>query len=377
MKKIVIVGGGIGGLTLAIALKKAGFTCEVYERSPEFREVGAAVSLWPNALRVFRELGILEAVLEKCGEIKEAYIKTAAGKVLTRSRPAYDLPAVCIHRADLLSVLLQQVPADWLHPGHELHEFAWNENGTVTATFSNGKEVLGDLLVGADGINSRVRQKIIGDGKPIYRGYTIWRGIAEVPLDQGYASETLGRGNRVGIVPIREGQFGWWATANEPFGQVDEPEGTLVKLKRIFGQWHDPIPRLFDHSPHIIKTNLGDRIPVRGWSKGNVVLIGDAAHPTTPNLGQGACMAIEGVLLLSHCLVEYGISEKALKVYEEKHYPRAQEIVKNSLLLGQIGQWQHPVLAGIRNLFFTIQPEAASLKVLDRYFGYDVTKVPV
>lgn len=377
MKKIAIIGGGIGGLTAAIALRSMGFTCDVYERSPAFKEVGAAISVWPNALRVFRHLGILHDVLEKCGEIKEAYIKTSNGRVLARTRPAYDLPAVCTHRADLLNAMLKQLPPESLHAGQELLDFHTHDTHTVILKFTNGKEISSNLLIGADGINSVVRQKIIGDGKPIFRGYTVWRGIAALPLSQGYGSETLGRGNRVGIVSIRDGLFGWWATANEFLGQDDEPEGTQIKLKRIFGNWHPPIPELFDNTPHIIKTSQLDRIPVRGWSKGNAVLIGDAAHPTTPNLGQGACMAIEGAFLLSQCLLKYGISENAFKAYENLHYPRTKDINKKSLLLGQLGQWQNPVATSIRNLFFSLQPEKASLSLLDKYFRYDVTQISI
>ena len=377
MQKISIIGGGIGGLTAAISLRSKGFTCDVYERSPAFKEVGAAISVWPNALRVFRQLGIIDEVLEKCGEVKDAYIKTNTGKILTHSRPAYDLPAVCTHRADLLNVLLNQLPAENLHAGHELVDFYTHNDNTITLAFANGKETTSNLLIGADGINSLVRQNVIGDGNPIFRGYNIWRGIAQLDFDQGYASETLGRGNRVGIVPIRAGQYGWWATANESLGQSDEPEGTRDKLKRIFGEWHSPIPQLFDHTPHIIKNSLIDRIPVRGWSKGNAVLLGDAAHPTTPNLGQGACVAIEGAFLLSQCLHKYGITQQAFKAYEAMHYSRTKDITKNSLLLGQLGQWQHSIATSFRNLFFSLQSEKASLRILDKYFNYDVTQLSV
>ncbi len=364
-------------MTAAISLRSFGFACDVYERSPEFREVGAAISVWPNALRVYRQLNMLDSVLEKCGELKEAYIKTSSGKILTRTRPAYELPAVCMHRADLLNALLQQLPSENLHAGHELQHFKTNNDNTIALRFKNGRETTYDLLIGADGINSVVRQQLLGDGEPVFRGYNIWRGIAELPLSQGYGSETLGRGNRIGIVPIRDGLFGWWATANEALGQTDEPEGTLLKLKRIFSDWHDPIPQLFDSSPQIIKNSLVDRVPRRGWSKGNAVLIGDAAHPTTPNLGQGACVAIEGAYLLSRCLAKYGISAQALSTYEALHFPRTKYINKNSLLVGQLGQWQNPVAASLRNLIFYLQPEKASLKILDKYFNYDVTQIPV
>ena len=377
MPQISIIGGGIGGLTMAIALRSKGFDCALYERSPAFQEVGAAISVWPNALRVFRKLDMLPDVLENSGEVQQAYIKTSTGRVLTRSRPAYELPAVCMHRADLLTALLKQLPPQSLHTGFELQDFEASSGADVKLRFTNGQLVSSDLLIGADGIHSVVRQRIIGDGKPLFRGYNIWRGIAHLDLEQGYASETLGRGKRVGIVPLGRGRYGWWATANESLGQVDEPEGTQAKLKRLFADWHAPIPQLFDHSPQILKTSLVDRAPVGGWSQHQAVLVGDAAHPTTPNLGQGACMAIEGAYLLAQCLATYGLTEQALRVYEKMHYPRTRAITKSSLLLGQIGQWENPVATRLRNLFFSLQSEQASFRLLDRYFGYDVTQAAV
>ncbi|GAB3182726.1 FAD-dependent monooxygenase [Telluribacter humicola] len=377
MKKIAIIGGGIGGLTAAITLKNKGFTCDVYERSPVFEEVGAAISVWPNALRVFRKLQILDDVLENCGEIKEAYIKTSTGKVLARTQPVYDLPAVCTHRADLLAALLKQLPPENLHPGHELSDFYTHADGSAHLKFTNGKEVDADLVIGADGIHSALRKKIKGDEVPLFRGYNLWRGIAKLPLEQGYASESLGRGNRVGIVPIRDGLFGWWATANETQGLSDEPESTHEKLKRIFSTWHDPIPQLFDNTPAIIKNSLIDRAPTGGWSTANPVLLGDAAHPTTPNLGQGACMAIEGAYLLTESLYKYGISDRALKIYEQAHFQRTKEITNNSLMLGWLGQLQNPLAANLRNLFFYVQPDKVSMQILDKYFNYDVTNIEI
>lgn len=377
MQTISIVGGGIGGLTAAIALNRKGFRCDVYERSALFSEVGAAISVWPNALRVFQQLGFLNQVLAKAGVIKDAFIKTKAGKTLSHTQPNYELPAVCMHRADLLAVLLKQLPPEHLHTGHELARFEPPTAGPVRLKFTNGEERVSELLIGADGIHSTIRQRILGDGAPLFRGYNIWRGIAKLDLTQGYASESWGQGKRVGIVPIRDGVFGWWATANEGLGESDEPEGTLAKLNRLFRDWHAPIPQLFDHSGRIIKTSLLDRMPVGGWHQGKAVLLGDAAHPTTPNLGQGACMAIEGAYLLAECLSTYGLSEMALSRYEASHFARTQDVTQTSLRLGQMGQWQHPLATRLRDLAVSLQPRQASARMMDNYFNYDVTQTRI
>ncbi|WP_224996406.1 FAD-dependent monooxygenase [Cesiribacter sp. SM1] len=376
--KIGIIGGGIGGLTLALTLEHFGFSnYRIFEQAPAFKEIGAALSVWPNALRVYRKIGVYEQLIPYWGEIEAAYIKTSSGRVLSQVKPQYDLPAVCMHRADLHAVLLKNVPPDRLFPAHPLAEFRQEEKGAVVVNFEQQEQQTFDLLLGADGIHSRVRQQIIGDGTPIYRGYNIWRGVAALDVPQGYGSETWGRGARVGIVPIKGNSFGWWATLNEQEAESDEPEGTLRKLKRLFGGWHYPIPHLFDNSQNIIKNPLGDRLPRKGWSRGRVTLLGDAAHPTTPNLGQGACMAIEGAYLLSHCLHHYSAYEQAFAQYEKLHYPRTKEVIEQSLLNGRMGQLEHPLLVALRNGAVSLMPDKLSAKMLDKYFSYDVTAVEV
>lgn len=348
----------------------------MYEQSPEFKEVGAAISVWPNALRVYQALGMLEQVLANSGEFSAAYIRTASGKILSRTRPRYELPSICMHRADLLRVLLQHVPEQQLKAGHKLASFTRQQDKWLLQ-FENGYQATCDLLIGADGINSVVRQQLIGDGPPLYRGYNIWRGVARLPLEVGYGSETMGKGARVGIVPIKDGLFGWWVALNEPFGQTDEPEGTRNKLKCLFGDWHDPIPALFERTEEILKNPVGDRKPTRGWSRDKAVLLGDAAHPTTPNLGQGACMAIEGAWLLAAALAKHGIGDAALQRYEDLHFPRTKDVNENSLMIGKIGQQSGSVATALRNFAFAAMPSSLTMKQIDKYFGYDVTRVQV
>jgi 2-polyprenyl-6-methoxyphenol hydroxylase-like FAD-dependent oxidoreductase len=250
-------------------------------------------------------------------------------------------------------------------------------NGQVEIIFANGKSSVFDAVIGADGIHSIVRKNIINDGDPIFRGYNIWRGVVKTNFDIGYASETYGKGKRVGIVPIKDGVYGWWATYNEGFLKDDEPEGTKQKLKRLFGNWHYPIPELIENSENILKNSLSDRIPHKGWTKGNITLIGDAAHPTTPNLGQGGCMAIEGAYLLAKCINKYGLSSKAYEIYEKYQFPRSKEIINESLKLGKMGQITNPILITLRNFFFKIIPSSVAMKMIDKHFSYRVTELKI
>lgn len=303
-------------------------------------------------------------------------MKTDQGKILAQTEPRYQLPAMCLHRADLHAILLKHADATF-YASHELNAFQSTPDGKVSVSFKNGVFRIFDAVIGADGLHSVVRQGIIGDGKPIFRGYNIWRGIAESNIDIGYASESYGKGKRVGIVPIRNGQFGWWTTVNEKFMESDEPEETKQKLLRLFADWHHPIPELISKTDHIIKNSLSDRIPVSGWSKGNCTLLGDAAHPTMPTLGQGGCIAIEGAYILGEIIKKYGVTESVFQRYESLHYHRAKSIIEDSLQLGKIGQLENSMAVYLRNLLMGLTPSSFTLKVVDKYFLYDVTSMKI
>ncbi len=375
-KKIAIIGGGIAGLTFALSLKSEEYECHIFEKKESFGEIGAAISVFPNALSVMDELGLYSNILKTAGELKKILIKTSKGTTLGYSEPKGEYPVICIHRADLHRVLLNHTSAK-LFENHGLKSIAETHDHKLRLVFENGKSDLFDAVIGADGIHSEVRKYVINDGLPFFRGYNIWRGVVKTNFDIGHGSETLGKGQRVGIVPIKEGVYGWWATCNEEFMQDDEPEGTRVKLKRLFGDWHHPIPSLIEETEVILKNSLSDRIPTKGWSKNNVVLIGDAAHPTTPNLGQGGCTAIEGAYLLSKCIDKYGLTEKAYNRYEELHFDRAKQINLESLRLGKIGQLSNPLAIFLRNLLFYITPSRISVKLLSKYFNRRVTKLKI
>ncbi|MCK0132646.1 FAD-dependent monooxygenase [Flavobacteriaceae bacterium F08102] len=375
-KKIAIIGGGIAGLTFARSLTREDYEIHIFEKKESFKEIGAAISVFPNALCVMDDLGLLEEILQNSGQFKTVYLKTSKGKILSKSKPKSDYPVICIHRADLHGILLKNIEAN-IYNDFTLKNIVHLGNGQVTIQFENGENKVFDAVIGADGIHSEVRKHIINDGEPIFRGYNIWRGVVKANFEIGYGSETYGKGKRVGIVPIKDGVYGWWATCNEAFLQDDSPEGTKQKLKRLFGNWHHPIPELIENTEEILKNSLTDRIPHSGWTKGNITLIGDAAHPTTPNLGQGGCIAIEGAYLLAKCINKYGLSPKAYEVYEKYQFPRSKEIVNESLKLGKIGQISNPILIALRNVLFKITPSSIAMRMIDKYFSYRVTELKI
>jgi len=375
-KKIAIIGGGIAGLTFARSFKSKEYEIHIFEKKDQFGEIGAAISVFPNALCVMDELGILNSILESSGQFKTVYLKTDKGTILSKSEPKSDYPVICIHRAVLHSILLENIDAK-LYQNYTLKDLSHLENGKINLTFSTGETQVFDAVIGADGVHSVVRKYIINDGDPIFRGYNIWRGVVKTNFEIGYASETFGKGQRVGIVPIKDGVYGWWATCNEAYMQDDKPETTKEKLNRLFGNWHYPIPDFINNTEHILKNSLIDRKPKKGWTKGNVILIGDAAHPTTPNLGQGGCMAIEGAYILAKSIKKYGLTQKAYDRYEELQYTRSENIVNESLKLGKMGQLENPILIFLRNTAFKLMPSNVAMKLIDKYFSYRVIKLEI
>lgn len=375
-KRIAIIGGGIAGLSFARCLGQEEYEVHIFEKKANFGEVGAAISVFPNALCVMDELGLLPEILQNSGQFKTVYLKTDKGSILSKSEPKSDYPVICIHRGDLHSILLKDIDAI-LYRDHSLLDLSHQENGQVKLAFENGVQEVFDAVIGADGVHSAVRKHILQDGEPVFRGYNIWRGVVKTNFEIGYGSETFGTGQRVGIVPIKDGVYGWWATCNEAYMQDDNPKGSKAKLKRLFGDWHHPIPDLIEQTGQILKNSLVDRIPKRGWTKGQACLLGDAAHPTTPNLGQGGCMAIEGAYILAKSIKKYGLNAQAFDRYEELQFPRSEKIVKESLKLGQMGQLSNPILVNLRNLAFKLMPSSVAMKMIDQYFSYRVTKLEI
>ena len=370
----IVVGGGIGGLSAAIALRRAGIQAEVHERAPELREVGAGIGLMPNATRQLRRWGLLDDVIRRGFVFTGGEMRDARGAVLTRMHfPRSDAPGVLIHRADLHAVLADALPPWAVRTGAEFQRLRQTAEG-VEAEFGEAGAAEGPFLVGADGLWSAVRAQLLGDGEPVYRGYPVWRGVASAgAVEWSSLTETLGRGLRFGTVPIGGGRVAWWATANEPADADDGAEGRKARLLRLFAAWHRPIPQLIEATPEdeILKNGTYDRPPVRRWGTGRVTLLGDAAHPTTPNLGQGGCMAIEDAAVLARCLSQTEDVPAALRAYERRRFRRTAWITRESLRYGRVAQWQHAGAVRLRDTLFRLAPPAVTRATFRRIFAFE------
>jgi 2-polyprenyl-6-methoxyphenol hydroxylase-like FAD-dependent oxidoreductase len=375
-KKLIVAGGGIGGLTAALALHRAGFDATVYERAPAFTEIGAGMSLWPNATRVLHSLGVLEQVLTSGEPVTQFNLHRPNGKLISAiAMTGFQTPALCIHRADLHRALRTQLPEGCLKSGLRVESFAQESNGVV-ARFAGGLEASADGLIAADGINSAVRAQIHGEGAPIYRGYCIWRGIApQIPgATKGHISETWGAGRRFGVMPMGEGRVCWYATRNSPPSQSDAPGGRKAEVSALFKDWHEPIPELIEATniADIIKNDARDRKPLKRWGDRRVTLLGDAAHPITPNVGQGACLAIEDAACLAKCLLASSDVTSAFRAYESLRRPRTAHIARQARRIGAIGQWENPWIVRGRDLATRFVLSRSPDMRLNAVYAYEV-----
>ena len=371
---VSIIGGGIGGLAAACALQRQGIQVTVFERNPELREIGAGLTLWANGVQVLRHLGLGDALTAVSARLTHFECWSWRGKRLGSIRLGsierrVGAPSIGIHRADLLRLLAGTVDLASIHVHADCVGFR-AEQGHVIAHFADGHELQADLLVGADGLYSVIREQLLGIEPPRYSGSTCWRGIAlfeDRHVSPGISSETWGRGRRFGMLPIGNGRVFWYATLNCPAGEQDRVGERKAQLSRLFGGWREPIGRLIETTDEedILRNDLFDRRPVRHWGSGRVTLLGDAAHPPTPNLGQGACQALEDALVLARCLAEQREPVAALRAYEARRRKRSAAIIEQSALVGKIGQWEQPLLCSLRDGLTPL----AFATLLPRLFG--------
>jgi len=339
--RAVIIGGGIGGLAAAVALRRVGMEAHVVERTAEIREVGAGLSLWSNAINALRELRLADQVIAAGSLFERTVTQTSRGRVIATtdlaeiSRMA-GAPCVCIHRAALQRILAGALPAAMVRTSARCTGF-----DDATAILENGERIEADLLIAADGISSVIRERLHGAHSPRYAGYTCWRGIIreEGILPERSALVTVGAGRQFGIFPCGTGQVYWFHTSNAPPGTRRRPDLAWAVIERT-------------PEDAIIQNDIFDRPPLRWWGRGRVTLLGDAAHATTPNLGQGACMAIEDAVVLAHCLGTVQPVEKALREYERLRIPRTTAVIRNSWQSGRMFQLDQPALESVRDWFF-------------------------
>src|ERR671937_2365764 len=392
--RVLIAGGGIGGLTAALALLKHDIDVEVYEQAAELTEVGAGVQLAANGTRVLYALGVGEELKSLSCEAQGKEIRhwqTGETWKLFDLGPVsierYGAPYFTVYRPDLLAVLAQAVvraKPDALHLGARCRGFTQDED-SVTLQLENGATVRGDALIGADGVHSRIRQTLFGADKPEFTGVMAWRGV--VPMERLPAhmarmvgSNWVGPGGHVVHYPLRAGRLMNFVGARERADWRVESwsaRGTQEELAADFRGWHADVQAFIRAIDTPYKWALMVRAPLERWSVGRVTLLGDAAHSMLPFLAQGAVMAIEDGYVLARCLANYE-AETALQRYQAARRERTRRTGKGAA--ANIHRFHNRALADPEEGRRFIDREWASQRIAERYewlFRYDATSVEV
>ena len=392
--KIIISGGGIGGLTAALCCIHHGHEVSVLERAPEPGEIGAGIQIPPNAMKVFKALGI-DGALGAAGfapQAIEARMGTSGLRLFDipladAAIKRWGAPYLHIHRADYICVLaskLQSRQSDGIRFGHEVTGYD-QQADHVRVTLANGETVTGDVLIGADGINSPVRTQMLGPQAPVFTGNVAWRAV--VPIDQlgddaprPTACAWMGRGRHCVTYRLRGGELANFVGVVERDDWTTESwteRGSTQDALEDFKGWHPTITRILQESSELYRWALFDRAPLKKWSDGRVTLLGDAAHPMLPFLAQGAAMAVEDAWAVAHELAKTTSIGDALQAYQAKRYARTTKAQAGSRanaktfhkrnLPQQLATYGPMWLAG------RITPSLVH-KRQDDLYGYDITQ---
>ncbi|MFD4020351.1 FAD-dependent monooxygenase [Streptomyces sindenensis] len=380
VRHAVVAGGGIGGLTAAVALSRRGWRVTVCERALALTGIGAGIVLAPNALRALESIGLGPAV--SVGEPLAGVLglRTPDGAWLSRTGAAasrYGLPARAVHRGFLIDALAAALPPGALRLGVSVGGVDEAAEGGVVVRTSAG-ELRADAVVAADGLRSALRGQLFPRHPgPRYAGETGWRAVLSgAGLPALPAAETWGKGERFGIVPLADGRVYVYATAVA--GSGTRPADHRAELVRRFGAWHDPIPALLDRldrrEPDPVTILHHDfhelAVPLPRFHSGRVALLGDAAHAMTPNLGQGGCQAIEDAVVLAHLLAGDTGVPAALAAYTEARLERTTRISRRSRRMGDLARLSHPLAVSVRNFAVRATPSAVTTRELDTLLGW-------
>lgn len=327
--RAVVVGGGIGGIAAAVALVRAGIDVQVHEQARQLTEVGAGVSLAPNGLRMLERLGAGEGIKRAGARYSSAELRLWDGRAVEHEPYQFTRPGqnVGIHRADLLMLLAGQLPPGTVRTGHRCTGL-YQDDRSATAIFADGTTATADVVIGADGIHSVLQGLVTAPARPVFSGVVAYRGL--VPRPEGFPAGALrmwvGEGKHFLVFPVRGGQllnYVGFVSSDTEFRESWSASGDPVALAAHFAGW-DPavgqvIAAVSGPGGSGFRWGMYDRAPLPGWSSGRLTLLGDAAHPMLPHLGQGANQALEDAVVLATLLAARTSPAdvpRALAVYE-------------------------------------------------------------
>jgi 2-polyprenyl-6-methoxyphenol hydroxylase-like FAD-dependent oxidoreductase len=368
--RAVVVGAGIGGLAAAIALERAGVEPTVLERAPELREAGFGLVLSANAVTALQSLGLRDGVEARAARVTRAEIRNPSGDLLTLiDYQAHGWETYGILRSALQQAMLEAVPLERVR----LDMTCTGASPDGRAFIEGAEPLAGDIVVGADGIRSVVHGSLFGEEPLRYGGHRAWR--AATSFDQERIGdrfvEVWGVGGGFGFGPAGSGRVYWYCFESVTEG-APAPERPREAFLRRYGAWFDPIPALIEATePEAIEpTFTYDRRPRRTWGRGRVTLLGDAAHPMKPNIGQGAAQALEDAVVLGLCVAGQRDPEEILRSYERRRVPRANAAVRASRRAGRTAEIGSPTAARLRNAAMKMLPDALTVAQLRGMFEF-------
>ncbi|WP_174184053.1 FAD-dependent monooxygenase [Nocardia barduliensis] len=379
--KVVVLGAGIGGLTTAAALRHAGFGVELYEAGPQLRAQGFGLSVQANGINALRTLGlgIDEQLLELGGRVETFRFCNPDGSPI-RVLPVHRLdaqlgaPAVALHRTDLHDVLLRAIGDTPTFVGAQATRFV-DDGEHVRVEFADGRIAEGDLLVAADGIHSVVRAQLHGRAEPRPGNFVCW--LACIPFEhpnvaRGLSAHFWGTGMRFGIHDIGHGRVYWWGTKTLPAEEAANWQGGKEDLLRLYADWAPEVRACIEQTDEsaILAVPAQDRPPLPQWGRGRVTLLGDAAHPMLPSLGQGANAAIEDAVVLASVLRNCLDPVAGLRRYEKLRAERTAMFVNGSASLAKIEQTTDPRLVRVRDTYFRHAPTEFFLRELGKPMSF-------
>lgn len=355
---IDIIGAGIGGLTTAIALEQKGIKTRIFEQTKELMPVGAGIILASNAMQVYEKFGLRKEIEDQGNYVSAICITKAnlrpISKVdLTYFEKKHRVKNVAIHRGALQKILVNALKSSEIHLNHRLSSIESNTEGNLL-TFENGEQIQSSVLIGADGINSIVRKKMFSAKELRNAEQICWRGVTEFNLPEKYQheiNEAWNKKNRFGFVQIAKNKVYWYALkSHKRQGEFDVNE-----IESYFRDYNPLIKEIIaaTKKSQINTAEILDIKPTSDWHTDKVCLIGDAAHATTPNMGQGACQAIEDAYVIGEYLNKFD-PNMAFKKFQETRLPKAHQIVKTSWMIGKIAHLSNPVFIALRNFFIRL-----------------------
>ncbi|WP_313099988.1 FAD-dependent monooxygenase [Epilithonimonas sp.] len=365
MNSISIIGGGIGGLTLGNFLKKQNIDFKIYESAAEIKPVGAGIAMAGNAMQIFDKLGLKEKI-EDAGTkmhaliITDEKLKTISKTDVLKLERQYKVCNIAIHRADLQRILSENI-SEHIILNKRLSKIEKKENYHLT--FEDKTEIESEIVFGADGVKSLVRTQILKSGEIRNAKQKCWRGIINTEIPEKYshnAYEMWGKGKRFGFVKLSENTLYWYALVNEKFYSEN------INLLEEFRDFHPEILKMISKTAkeNIILNDIIDIKPMNNWSAENLCLIGDAAHATTPNMGQGGCQAVEDAYILSKLWKTEKDWNKIFSQFEKIRKEKVHHIVNTSWMLGKVAQWEN--FTSIRNSIFRVIPESVNQKQMEK-----------